>query len=179
MKVALLPPITDAERQAQEQADAMNALIWITCRVCGLRSKVGIDNPALLCGPCRVDIEQTRGHVKGLEETYLARFRAAVEKWEDALERSPDDVRQRWAKVEDARCAVVEERVTEATFQATWRRARAAGGAFAALLLAWEEREKVAGECEEGLERVNAALNEIDAYSDAPRARPKERSDAI
>lgn len=180
MKVALLPPITREEREAQARSDELNKLVWITCRVCGLKSRVGLDNPALLCNPCRVDPVQTEGHVLHLRDTYRERLWRARRKWDDLLERMPSEVRQRWVKVVGARERVALKEISEVSFNATWQRARAAGGDFAALLLARESFEAESDECNEALERINATLAEIAAYVDSsPPASPHARGSEL
>ena len=138
-------------------------LTWITCRVCGLRSKVSVSQPALLCNPCMTDLELTRAHVQHLRGTFIMRLRSAVEIWDLAVTDAPADVRERWAKVEAARLSVIDGTTTSHAYDAAWLRARAVGGAFAALLLAWEERERIAEECSAGLERCAVAERELEA----------------
>ena len=176
MKLASLPPITDEQREAEAKAMAANKLVWVTCRVCGLRDKVGLDNPALLCGPCRVDLTLTRGHVLHLRDTLRERLWRAGEAWERALGEAPADARTRWEKVERAKVAMAGGELDKSAFEQTWKRARQKGDAFSALLKARETYEEAAEFCNAGLERCEASLREIVAYEDysAPRAATTE-----
>lgn len=168
MKLTALPPITDEQRAAEERALALSRQTRITCRVCGLRDKVGIDNAALLCGPCRIEPLQTRAHVLHLRDTYRARLWAAGEKWEETLGAAAPTERERWARVESAKARVAEGDVDREAFVRTWARARAAGDAFARLLLAREAYEHIAEECNAALDRAESGLRELAAYQDNP-----------
>lgn len=175
MKVALLPAITQEERDAQTKADELNRLVWITCRVCGLRSKVSLDNPALLCQPCRVDPIQTEAHVLHLRDTLRERFERESEQWDAALASVGPAAYARWGDVVDALARVESGEVSQAAFDATWKRAKAAGGEFAGLLVARERFEQEAASINEGLERCQVSLGEIAAYmsSDPLATRPQ------
>jgi hypothetical protein len=61
--------------------------------------------------------------------------------------------------------AVANGEAEMSTFTATWRRARATGGAFSVLLSAYERYEEDADRCNTGLEGCEAAIREIDAYT--------------
>ena len=172
MNIALLPPITKEERDAQEKSDALNKLVWITCRVCGLKSRVGLDNPALLCNPCRIEPIQTEAHVLHLRDAYRERLWRARAEWDEFLDGAPAESRERWARVVEARGRVAEGLISHEAFQATWRRALAAGGPFATLLRCREVFEGETEECNRALEQCQAALIELSFF--APPRPPAE-----
>lgn len=128
---------------------------WITCRICGLRSKVGTDNPALVCGPCRADTAQTRMHIEEGLRTVEARWQAAVESWT-----VPPALAAEWAKVEAAQGTV-----EPALFVVAWARAKKRGGPLADLLEAKERLDAISDELQAKRQWAEAALRELDALS--------------
>lgn len=126
----------------------------ITCRVCGMRAKVTIDNVALLCGPCRIDIVATRAHVETTLATAERRWQAAVEAFDVQAEGVPE-----WRKVEAARLDADPKLYAEA-----WRRRKAAGGPLGALLVAKEALDDLSDEIQRRRAWAASALTEIDAY---------------
>lgn len=133
----------------------------ITCRVCGMRSEVTVDNSALLCGPCRVDTEATRSHV---ESTLVAAERHWQETWEafDVQAQQPE-VAEAWAKIEEARLSA-----DPALFAEAWRRRKAAGGPLADLLRAREALDDLGDELTRRRTWAAAALEEIKVYEATP-----------
>src|SRR5690349_2075131 len=112
-------------RPPRTTAPAGSDHVWITCRVCGLRSKVGIDNAALLCNPCRVDLVQTESFVRDTLASVEARWAAAVENWTARIE---GEAAALWAPI-----AAAQGMVDPALFAEAWRRRRAQGGPLADL----------------------------------------------
>lgn len=135
----------------------------ITCRVCRLPAIVSIHHPALLCINCLIDLDITAAHVAAVRAAAERRNLDARDAWDAALSAADGPSRARWAKVEQARTAIEEGKASEAAFAATWHRARAAGDAFAALLLAWEAKEEIGQACIEQLAWCDAAEREIAA----------------
>jgi hypothetical protein len=127
----------------------------ITCRVCGLRSEVTVDNAALLCQPCRVDPEMTRGHVAETLAAVERRWRASVEAFDAQAAGVPQ-----WETIEAARLSA-----EPALFSEAWRRRKAAGGLLGELLAAKEALDDLSDE----LQRLRAwawgAFAELDAYA--------------
>lgn len=130
---------------------------WITCRVCGMRSKVTIDNMALLCGPCRVDIVATRSHVETTLAAAERRWQAAVEAFDAQAEQVPQ-----WAMVEQARLSA-----PSVLFAEAWRRRKAEGGKLGTLLAAKEALDDLSDEMQRRRAWAQAALREIEAYEEA------------
>ena len=126
----------------------------ITCRVCGMRAKVTIDNAALLCGPCRIDIVATRQHVESTLAAAESRWQASIEAFDVQAESVPE-----WPKVEAARLDADPKLFAEA-----WRRRKAEGGALGALLVAKEQLDDLSDEMQRRRAWAASALTEIDAY---------------
>lgn len=131
-------------------------VVRITCRVCGMRSEVTIDNEALLCQPCRVDPIATRLHVEQTLATVERRWQTAVEAFDIQAEGVPQ-----WTTIEAARLTAAPELFAEA-----WCRRKAAGGALADLLTAKEALDELSDEVQRQREWATAALCEIEIYED-------------
>lgn len=135
----------------------LTPIVRITCRVCGLRSEVTIDNEALLCQPCRVDPIATRLHVEQTLAAVESRWRAAVEAFDIQAESVPA-----WKQVEAARLDA-----PPALFAEAWRRRKAQGGPLAELLAAKEALDALSDEVQRQRAWAASALGEIDAYETA------------
>lgn len=140
--------------------------IWITCRVCGIRSKVTVDNEALLCGPCRIDPVATRVHVETTLAMVEARWQAAWEAFDAQAEGVPE-----WGTIEAARSTA-----DPALFAEAWRRRKAQGGALGALLEAREALDELSDEMQRRKAWADAALEEIIVYA-APSPAPAGRGE--
>lgn len=132
-------------------------VVRITCRVCGLRSEVTIDNEALLCQPCRVDPVATRLHVEQTLATIERRWQEEVERFDIQAEAVPE-----WRKIEAARLTA-----EPALFAEAWRRRRASGGLLGELLAARDALDTLSDEVQRLRAWAAAALGELDAYETA------------
>lgn len=148
MKVSLLPT---------ERPPAFGSR-WITCRVCELRGQVPLDNEALLCQPCRVDLLQTRVHVEGVLASVEARWRAAIEAWEALYDGAAPEIQQKWDRVQELRLTA-----DPVAFARAWSKRKAEGGAFGALLEARERLDELSEELTARRAWADAALREIEA----------------
>lgn len=155
--VILDTEVDDLFAPRQAQAELMPTSI-ITCRVCGMRAKVTIDNVALLCGPCRVDIVATRSHVESTLAAAETRWQAHVEAFDVQAERP--SVAAKWAQIQAARLDADPKLFAEA-----WRRRKAEGGALGALLQAKDDLDELSDEIQRRRAWAAAALEEIDVYA--------------
>jgi hypothetical protein len=135
----------------------------ITCRVCGLRSEVTLDNAALLCQPCRVDPVHTRLHVEQTLAAVERRWEQAVEAFDIRAEQP--EVAEKWATIEAARLSAA-----PALFLEAWRRRKAAGGPLGELLAAKEALDELSDEVQRQRAWATSALGELDAYEDSAAA---------
>lgn len=127
----------------------------ITCRVCGLPSEVPIDNPVLLCAPCRVDIEQTRGFVEETLRLVEERWQATWETFDEQSASVPQ-----WGAIEQARL-----NADPMLFAEAWRRRKAEGGALGKLLEAREALDLVSDELQRRRAWAESAMREIEAWT--------------
>ena len=125
----------------------------ITCRVCGLPATVDINNAGLLCAPCRADLEMTKAHIASVMQASEARWKAAVETFEELAAQEG-----RWEQIARAR-----HTAEPALFAEAWRRRKAEGGTLAALLLASEALDAISEELTTRRAWAFSALEEIDA----------------
>lgn len=139
--------------RAQQQAT-------ITCRVCGARSQQSIHTPALLCPACLLDLTATAAHVAYVREATLERLGVASDAWLTTVEALDAATRARWLAVCEARQSLAPD-----VFQAKWDRTKRQGGAFAALLDAYELNVQAADAAAAQLAWCDAAEAEIAAAS--------------
>lgn len=135
---------------------------WITCRVCERKQKVGIDNPALLCEGCRVDLAATRTHVEETLALVETRWQAAVEDFDARGAGSAE-----WEKVCAANVKVAAGEMDAKLFTIAWARAKARGGALSEILLAKESLDALSDEVQARREWAARAIAEIEAAQSA------------
>lgn len=133
----------------------------ITCRVCDRPATVPLDHPALLCQGCLGDLEGTRERVAEWLAAALTALSANEQGWRATLAASP--AQTAWERVQAAMIGVAEKRVEKATFDRTWQKRLAEGGALGALLEAYEVYAREADRLEVELARLSRAQAEINA----------------
>lgn len=139
----------------------------ITCRVCGIGATVPLDHPALLCPGCLEDLDKTRDRVHAWLNAALARLEQVQHVWD--TERTASPAHARWEAVQAALIGVAEQRIPQATFDATWAKRRAEGGPLAQLLLAYEAYARECDRLGVEFERLHKAQTEINtAWLDQP-----------
>lgn len=131
----------------------------ITCRVCDRTEAVPAGHPALLCAYCLESLDITRAMVDGWLESALRRSDENESAWRAALDAS--SAADRWPAVQRAFIALAERRVSQAEFDKSWQRGLDGGGAFAALLRAYEAYALVCDQIGAELARHQAAQDEI------------------
>lgn len=133
----------------------------ITCRACGLGANVPLDHPALLCPLCLEDLDATRERHAARLQAALSALDANQATWE--AERAASPACARWEAVQAALIGVAEKRVDQRTFDQTWAKRKAEGGALAHLLEAYEGYAREAERMAEELARLDQAQTEINA----------------
>jgi hypothetical protein len=121
----------------------------ITCAVCGLTSKIAIGAPGDVCGPCRVDLLQTRQHVETTLETARSRLHVLIETFEAVVALSRDKDQTRWKAVIAARVKVQAGTISAASFRSRWAEALAVGDGLSRILAAHEAYERGCQEVEQ------------------------------
>lgn len=104
----------------------------ITCRVCGLPSKVLITAPARICEACGSDPVLTGNAIEARLSALNARTLEIADEWAAACAAAGSDVMERWDR---AALAGVEPATA---FAATWARRKVENTPLAFLLCAWE-----------------------------------------
>jgi hypothetical protein len=137
----------------------------ITCVVCGLTSKIGIGAPGDVCGPCRVDLLQTRQYVETTLETARSRLHVLMFNFEAAVARESEKDQARWEAVIVARVKVQTGAISVASFRSRWVEALAAGDGLARILAAHEGYERGCQEVEQVEAWAARAGEEIDVAS--------------
>lgn len=130
----------------------------ITCRVCGIGATVPLNHAALLCPGCLEDLDATRERVETWLTSALTQLEQTQALWDATRAASP--ARDHWEAVEKALIGVAEKRIAHATFDQTWAKRKAEGGALARLLDAYDA---YARECD----RLGGELNRLDAAQTA------------
>jgi hypothetical protein len=133
----------------------------ITCAVCGLTSKLPIGAPGDICGPCRVDLLQTRQHVETTLETARSRLHVVISNFEAAVARESEKDHARWEAVIAAQVKVQAGIINGASFRARWAEALAAGDGLSRILAAHEAHERGCQEVERAERWAARAMEEL------------------
>lgn len=128
----------------------------VVCLVCGLQSKVPVNAPAKLCGPCAIDLTITENGILARLEILDRRAAAIRDAWLAALDAAPADVLTRWEKAADAGVGPKE------AFARSWATRRTDASDLAALLVAWETMDAECAEIERARAYEQRALEEVE-----------------
>ncbi len=147
------PPRGVARQQAKQA--------HITCRVCDAKATVPLDHPALLCGPCLADLDQTRNRVADWLVSALRRLDENKAQWEADVAANPAG--DKWPAIQAALIAVAERRATQVALDETWTKRKAEGGALARLLKNYELYAATCDQLSDELNKIYAAQTELNA----------------
>jgi type IV pilus biogenesis protein CpaD/CtpE len=131
----------------------------ITCRACDRSATVPLDHPALLCLLCLEDLDATRDRVSAWASAALSALDVTQAAWNATRAASP--ALSRWEAVQAALIGVAEKRVSQTTFDATWAKRKAEGGALAQLLEAYEAYARECDRLGAELARLGLAQDQI------------------